>query len=89
MRYSGEISGFICYGVDLNRLKYNVVFVFFSRKPNHILINLNFNINFDFKWMVSGSSGDPCKETYAGPSPASGKLVLFASNKIIFSSNSF
>jgi predicted deacylase len=29
------------------------------------------NRNWNFKWMVAGSSQDPCSEEYAGPSPAS------------------
>uniref|UniRef100_A0A914YHP7 Peptidase M14 carboxypeptidase A domain-containing protein n=1 Tax=Panagrolaimus superbus TaxID=310955 RepID=A0A914YHP7_9BILA len=29
------------------------------------------NRNFSFKWMVSGSSTNPCSETYAGPTPFS------------------
>lgn len=29
------------------------------------------NRNWNFKWMVAGSSNNPCSEEYAGPSPAS------------------
>lgn len=40
-----------------------------NRKPNSgsSCIGTDLNRNFDFKWMVSGSSLQPCADTYAGP----------------------
>ena len=34
-------------------------------------IGVDLNRNFEYKWMVSGSSQQPCNDAYAGSSPAS------------------
>jgi len=39
--------------------------------PRNTCYGVDPNRNFNFKWMVAGSSNDPCSEEYAGPSPAS------------------
>ena len=44
-----------------------------GRLSGHNCYGVDLNRNFDHKWMVSGSSGNPCSETYAGPYPGSGR----------------
>jgi len=39
--------------------------------PRKTCYGVDPNRNWNFKWMVAGSSSDPCSEEYAGPSPAS------------------
>jgi hypothetical protein len=39
--------------------------------PRNTCYGVDPNRNWNFKWMVAGSSNDPCSEEYAGPSPAS------------------
>lgn len=40
-----------------------------NKRPNSgsSCVGTDLNRNFDFKWMVSGSSNQPCNEAYAGP----------------------
>ena len=39
--------------------------------PTASCIGVDLNRNFEYQWMVSGSSQRPCDDTYAGPKPAS------------------
>lgn len=44
-----------------------------NRRPNtgSTCVGTDLNRNFNYQWMVAGSSQDPCADTYAGPSGSS------------------
>jgi len=44
-----------------------------NRNPSGVCVGVDNNRNFDFHWMETGASSNPCDETYAGPSGGSEK----------------
>ncbi|KAH8242214.1 hypothetical protein KR026_008458 [Drosophila bipectinata] len=54
--------------------------------PTGECIGTDLNRNFDFLWMLTGASDDPCSETYAGPSaesdPEIHQLTSYINNSI-------
>ncbi|XP_047994434.1 uncharacterized protein LOC125232718 [Leguminivora glycinivorella] len=60
-------------------------------RANHVMCGTNadagngidLNRNFNFQWMVTGASSNPCDQTYAGPSAASERETQAISNYVI------
>ncbi|XP_017136885.1 zinc carboxypeptidase [Drosophila miranda] len=54
--------------------------------PTGECIGTDLNRNFDFLWMLTGASADPCSEIYAGPSaesdPEISQLTAYINNSI-------
>ncbi|BFF98963.1 zinc carboxypeptidase [Drosophila madeirensis] len=54
--------------------------------PTGECIGTDLNRNFDFLWMLTGASDDPCTQTYAGPSaesdPEISQLTAYINNSI-------
>ncbi|XP_065357624.1 zinc carboxypeptidase [Calliphora vicina] len=66
-----NVDGFV-YSHEVNRMWRK------SRLPSDPTgkcIGTDLNRNFDFLWMLTGASSDPCSETYAGPSAESDQEI--------------
>ncbi|KNC30333.1 hypothetical protein FF38_03910 [Lucilia cuprina] len=77
-----NVDGFV-YSHEVNRMWRK------SRLPSDPTgkcIGTDLNRNFDFLWMLTGASSDPCSETYAGPSAESDQeikqMLQFINNTI-------
>ncbi|KAM7352228.1 zinc carboxypeptidase [Cochliomyia hominivorax] len=77
-----NVDGFV-YSHEVNRMWRK------SRLPSDPTgkcIGTDLNRNFDFLWMLTGASSDPCSETYAGPyaesDPEVKQMLQFINNTI-------